>query len=212
MPPKLEPFADRVVAKQLLHPNAFRSAELPGIVLGPPRGAGLAYGSADVVSLGAAVNDDNGASAPYGGAITLEFVDNAIWNGPGDDFTIFENVFYIYDANGRPDPTTRFMEPAVVSVSQDGVTWHQFPTDFSPRYDPVSGKLNLHHPYCYRTGFAGVNPVMSNGLDPDRQTQLSPAAILSTSGRLIGLDSLRAYSIHWQPLADGLRRRLDLSH
>lgn len=167
MPPKLEPFADRVVAKQLLHPNAFRSAELPGIVLGPPRGAGLAYGSADVVSLGAAVNDDNGASAPYGGAITLEFVDNAIWNGPGDDFTIFENVFYIYDANGRPDPTTRFMEPAVVSVSQDGVTWHQFPTDFSPRYDPVSGKLNLHHPYCYRTGFAGVNPVMSNGLDPD---------------------------------------------
>ncbi|MFN2350612.1 MAG: hypothetical protein ABR497_01560, partial [Kiritimatiellia bacterium] len=57
--------------------------------------------------------------------------------------------------------------PAVVSVSQDGLHWQQFPVRFSPRFDPATGELNLKHPYCYHTGFAGVNPVLSNGLDPD---------------------------------------------
>ncbi len=167
LPPDAEPFADHVADAKLLHPNAFGADKMPGIVLGAPRGAGLARGSADIVSLGAAGNDDGGASPPYGGVITLEFADNAVWNGPGDDFTIFENVFYVSGAGGALDPTTRFMEPALVSVSQDGLTWRQFPADFSPRYDPATGQLNLRHPYCYHTGFAGVNPVMSNGLDPD---------------------------------------------
>lgn len=167
LPPETDPFADRVVSRNLLNLNAFRSAELPQIVLGAPRGKGLVWGSTDVVSLGAAINDDGGASAPYGGAITLEFVDNEVWDGPGADFTVFENVFYVCDESGVPDPETRFMEPAVVSVSQDGVNWRQFPIDFSPRYDPDSGELNLRHPYCYHSGFAGVNPVMSDGLSPD---------------------------------------------
>lgn len=167
LPPEIDPFADGVVSAELLHPNAFRADELPGIVLGPPRGRGLAWGSADVVSLGAAVNDDAGASAPYGGVITLEFKDNCVWDGPGADFTVFENVFYIGDSSGVPNPETRFMEPAVVAVSQDGICWHQFKFDFSPRYHPGTGELNLRHPYCYNSGFAGVNPVMSNGYDPD---------------------------------------------
>jgi len=167
LPPETDPFADRVVSKNLLHPNAFRAADLPQIVLGAPRGTGLGSGSLDIVSLGAAINDDGGAAAPYGGSIMLEFTDNLVWDGPGVDFTIFENVFYICNAAGTLDPETRFMEPAIVSVSQDGVNWLQFPVDFSPRYDPESGELNLRHPYCYNSGFAGVNPVMSNGYDPD---------------------------------------------
>ncbi len=166
-PSTVMPFADNVVSANLLHPNAFRATELPHIVLGPPRGTGMAWGSADVVSLGAAVNDDHGATAPYGGSIILEFKNHVAWNGPGADFTVFENVFYICDAKGIPDPNTRFMEPAIVAVSQDGVTWRQFKTDFSPRYHPDTGRLNLRHPYCYNRGFAGVNPVMSNGLEPD---------------------------------------------
>ncbi len=167
LPPASDPFADKVAQTRLLHPNAFRAVELPRIVIGAPRGTGMAWGSTDVVSLGAAVNEDSGATAPYGGEIILEFTDNDVWNGPGADFTIFENVFYVCDSAGVPDPTTRFMEPAVVAVSQDGITWRQFPIDFSPRYDPDSGSLNLRHPYCYHRGFAGVNPVMSNGNDPD---------------------------------------------
>ncbi len=167
LPPEKDPFADRIVSKELLHSYPFGIDRLPDVVLGAPSGTGLAWGSADVLSLGAAVNDDGGASAPYGGAITLEFTDNLVWDGPGVDFTVFENVFYVYNAEGMPDPETRFMEPAVVSVSQDGVNWRQFKCDFSPRFDPESGALNLRHPYCYNSGFAGVNPVMSNGFDPD---------------------------------------------
>ncbi len=167
LPPKTEPFADAIVSMGLLHPRAFGSDRLPAVILGAPHGKGLAGGSADVLSLGAAVNADGGVSAPYGGEITLKFEDNVVWDGPGDDFTVFENVFYIYDAQGVPNPETRFMEPAIVSVSQDGVNWRKFNCDFSPRYYPGTEKLNLRHPYCYNSGFAGVNPVMSNGYDPD---------------------------------------------
>jgi hypothetical protein len=139
----------------------YKSALLPDIVLGPPKGGGLAQGSVDVVSLGCRTNDDGGSNAPYGGGIIIEFVDNRAWDGPGPDLTIFENVFYV-----GMDPDARFMEPATVAVSQDGVTFHSFPCDFSPRYDS-EGNLNLRHPYCYNSGFAGVNPVLSNGDYPD---------------------------------------------
>ncbi len=167
LPPDQDPFADRVVARHLLHTNAYGADRLPAIVLGAPSGAGLARGSLDVLSLGAAVNNDDGATAPYGGYIVLEFLDNAVWDGPGADLTVFENVFYLDSDAGLPDPDTRFMEPAVVLVSQDGATWRTFPTDFSPRYQPGSGALNLQHPYCYHAGFAGINPVLSCGNDPD---------------------------------------------
>ena len=190
LPPETDPFADRVVSKNLLHPNAFRSSELPQIVLGAPHGTGLAWGSLDVVSLGAAINDDGGASAPYGGTITLEFVDNEVWDGPGADFTVFENVFYVCNESGVPDPETRFMEPAMVSVSQDGVNWRQFKFDFSPRYDPDTGALNLRHPYCYNSGFAGVNPVMSDGYSPDpTDTAVSGGDSFDISA--VGLDWIR---------------------
>ena len=59
------------------------------------------------------------------------------------------------------------MEPAIVSVSQDGVTWHTFPFDFSPRYDATTGALNLRHPFVYNKGFAGVNPVIASGYNVD---------------------------------------------
>ncbi len=167
VPPDGDPFADRIAAVRVLHTNAFGADRLPAVVLGPPSGTGLASGSRDVLSLGAASNDDAGATAPYGGMIVLEFTNNAAWNGPGADFTVFENVFYLYNDAGEPDPDTRFMEPAVVSVSQDGLTWRAFPTDFSPRYQPGGASLNLRHPYCYRAGFAGINPVLSCGNYPD---------------------------------------------
>lgn len=160
LPSLSEACAQAVPAANLLHPNAFKSQFLPGIVLGPPAGAGLMAGSLDVVSLGAATNNDNGATAPYGGHIILDFGE-PIWNGPGADFTVFENVFYI-----GGDPERRFMEPAVVSVSQDGQVWHTFPVFFSPRYNP-DGTLNLRHPFTYSRGFAGINSVLSNNGWPD---------------------------------------------
>ena len=169
LPPdsEIRPFGKAVPNVNLLHPGAFQAGRLPEIVTGPPRGTGLGQASSDVVSLGAASNDDNGNSAPYGGTVTIDFVSHRVWNGPGKDFTVFENVFYLKDASGSLDPTSRFMEPATVAVSQDGVTFRQFPIDFSPRYHPDTGELNLRHPFAYHRGFAGINPVLSNGSFPD---------------------------------------------
>lgn len=164
--PDADPYADSVLEKQLLHPQAFNQVLLPGVVLGPPKGAGLTSGSLDVISLGAASVDDPG-STPYGGSIIVGFEDNLVVDGPGADFTVFENAFYYLNSQGLADPETRVMEPAIVSVSQDGVTWHSFPFDFSPRYDAKTGALNLKHPYVYNRGFAGVNPVISNGINVD---------------------------------------------
>lgn len=164
--PDADPYADSVLEQQLLHPQAFNQVLLPGVVLGPPQGGGLTSGSLDVVSLGAASVDDPG-SAPYGGSIILGFDDNVVVDGPGADFTVFENAFYYLNSLGQADPETRVMEPAIVSVSQDGATWHSFPFDFSPRYDAKTSALNLKHPYVYNRGFAGVNPVISNGINVD---------------------------------------------
>ena len=54
---------------------------MPDIVLGPPVGGGALAGSLDVVSLG------------FSGEIVLCFEPNAIVDGPGADFIVFENAF-----------------------------------------------------------------------------------------------------------------------
>jgi hypothetical protein len=82
-------------------------------------------------------------------------------NEDGPDFTVFENVFYI-----GGDESKRFMEPAVVSVSQDGDNWYEFPFDYVPHYNS-DGTPNCYNPYSYSQGFAGVNPVFSNNGSPD---------------------------------------------
>ncbi|MCC6356368.1 MAG: hypothetical protein IT577_20975 [Verrucomicrobiae bacterium] len=157
-----DPHADAAYFTPLAGADRFNAASVPGIVLGPPNGLGYANGSKDVVSLGAAINGSG--SAPYGGEIVVEFTDNVIVDGPGNDFTVFENAFYI-----GGDHLNRFMEPAVVYVSQDGSSWKRFPIDFSPRYDDA-GNLNLQHPYCYGSGFAGINPVLPNA-DPTNPSE-----------------------------------------
>ncbi len=79
-------------------------------VLGPPLGAGCCSGSLDVVSLG------------NGGYIVLEFEGNAIVDGPGPDFIVFENVFGL--GNNPMNPNA---ELSSVAVSEDGTTWFEFP-------------------------------------------------------------------------------------
>jgi hypothetical protein len=110
-------------------------ADFPSKLQGPPKGLGDAKGSLDVVSLGC------------GGSIVLEFRSPLIGNGPGDDFVIFENAFY--PGGGKET----FAEPAQVSVSQDGRTWHSFPCQ--PDKDPWP------HPAC-----AGVRPVYTSPSNP----------------------------------------------
>ena len=133
-----DPFAD-FVEEVLPGDNAgFGSEELPDIVLGPPQGAGEVRGSSDVLSLG------------NSGSIVLGFDAPVICDGPGADFTIFENAFLA--------GSLVFSELAYVAVSQGGESFVEFPVDRETG-----------------TGFAGRSPVYSNptnGIDP-RDTGLA---------------------------------------
>ena len=102
---------------------SFGQSSLPDIVLGPPKGAGDAKGSVDVASLG------------NGGQITLGFAPSAIVDGPGPDFIVFENAFFI-----GGDPEKPFAELATVEVSEDGATFQGFPcTASAPPFGSCAG-------------------------------------------------------------------------
>jgi hypothetical protein len=88
----------------------FGAAEMPTIIEGPPVGGGVAQGGTDVLSLGT------------GGTIVVAFTPNAIVDGPGADFIVFENPFEV-----AGNPNNLYAEPGEVSVSSDGVTWATFP-------------------------------------------------------------------------------------
>jgi hypothetical protein len=130
-----DPFVDSVASFTPGTNAGFGAEQLPGIVLGPPRGAGAVQGSFDVVSLG---ND---------GVIVVGFDQPVICDGPGVDFTVFENAFH----SGSPSGPI-FAEYGIVAVSQDGVNFIELP------YDAVTHE-----------GLAGQTPVFShpdNGIDP----------------------------------------------
>ena len=128
-----DPWADRVRRFQPGAGAGFGADQLPAIVLGPPVGAGALEGSSHVVSLG------------NGGSLTLAFRDNLIFDGPGDDFVVYENAFYV-GANAEQV----FTEYAFVEVSDDRRHWLRF--DF----DPATGR-----------GLAGRTPVWAGvEIDP----------------------------------------------
>lgn len=98
-----DPWADRVVSFTPGPGAGFGQDKLPGVVLGPPSGAGDMAGSLDVLTLG------------KNGVIELEFTDFIAIDGPGVDLLVFENGF-----NG-------YFETGAVAVSDDGVDWRSFP-------------------------------------------------------------------------------------
>jgi hypothetical protein len=131
----------------------FGAASMPGMVEGPPVGGGTVHGSLDVVSLGC------------GGSIVVSFAPNAIVDGPGPDFIVFENPF---DIGG--DSTNVYAEPGEVSVSDDGTTWQTFPC--TPTMDPaVSDGTGTAPPYGACAGWHVVYSTPQNGISP-----LDPAA------------------------------------
>ncbi len=181
---KANPFIDEVTNFSPLDPKCFNCSSLPQIVLGPPQGKGEYGGSTDAVSIGAKINDSNGKEGPYGGSITLKFNDNIVFNGPGADFTIFENAFRL---SGTDD---YFVEPAVIEVSVDGIHFYRFPFDFVPHYDS-NGALNLFNPFCYAKGFAGTHPVYSNNNSP------SPLNTVLSGGDSFDLNDLPGAPLSW---------------
>lgn len=130
-----DPFPDAVVSFVPGDKGSFGEELLPDIVLGPPRGVGDLQGSFDVLALGS------------GGSLVLRFDQPVICDGPGVDFTVFENAFHSGSANGP-----LFTEFTYVAISQNGIDYVAFPSD------PLT-----------KTGLAGQTPVFShpdNGISP----------------------------------------------
>jgi hypothetical protein len=128
-----DPFVDAVVAVSI---GTGGSGGSEANVLGPPHGAGAFQGSLHTLSLG------------LGGSITVAFTDNAVVNGPGPDFTVFENAFLLSGVDTGPP----YAEPGRVSVSADGEHWVTF---------PCAMDVPPYHPGC-----AGVYPVFATAADP----------------------------------------------
>ena len=143
----------------------FGAASMPGIVEGPPVGGGTGHGSTDVASLG------------NGGILVVSFAPNAIVDGPGPDFIVFENPFWI-DGN----PSGVYAEPGEVSVSDDGITWQTFPC--TPTYDPsASDGTGTEPPYGSCGGWHIIYSAPGNGISPlDPATAGGDAFDLATLG------------------------------
>lgn len=112
--------------------GGFSSHLFPNIVYGLPQDGGT-----HVVSFGG------------GGYLLITLNDYVIVDGPGVDFTIFENAV-ISNAYGN------FMERAQVYVSEDDFTYYDFPCN----------ALDVNEVY---EGCAGINPVnaLENPLNPE---------------------------------------------
>ena len=132
-------FITKLVSAEYGPCAGFGQALVPDIIEGPPVGGGTAMGSLDVLSLG------------NGGSIVVSFEPNAIVDGPGPDFIVFENPF-LYGSPPHP-----YAEPGQVSVSDDGVTWLAYACTATNASGPPYGTC------------AGWNPVFSNpsnGISP----------------------------------------------
>lgn len=108
--------------------NVNQASGFPQVLFGPP----TANDPSSVVSLG------------NGGWVVLEFSGNAIIDGPGVDFSVFEN----------PLPT--FEELATVAVSDDAEHWTEFPC--------AAAQDSKDFGFCAGVGVVYSSP--NNGVDP----------------------------------------------
>lgn len=141
-------FVTDVVAHHFGDGQNTGQALFPTPILGPPKGGGACQGSTDVVSLG------------NGGFVVVAFAGNEIVDEPGPDFTVFENPFGI-----GCDLSNIFAELATVGVSEDGVSFVDFPcTAVAPPYGQCAG---WHPVYANADADAGtidpLDPTVSGG-------------------------------------------------
>jgi hypothetical protein len=134
------PYARSVVRFEPGEGAGFGAELLPGVVLGPPRGAGKQAGSLDVLSLG------------LGGEIVMAFGEREIVDGPGPDLVVFENAFF-----PSGDATQVYAEPGEVAVSEDGESFVTFACDAEG--DLLAGCAG-------KTPTEEYDPILIDPLDP----------------------------------------------
>ncbi len=108
------------------------------------RGAGERSGSFDVYSLDYATRPELIVRLPC-----------PVANGPGRDLVIFENPFEVRTTADQPRYV--FMDPIVVSVSVDGVSFLELPHQYLAPTPTTYSALPEHW-----RGFAGLHPVFLN--------------------------------------------------
>jgi len=91
-----------------------------------------------------------------GGVIEVAFGQNAIVDGPGPDFLVFENAFWI-----GGDSNNVYAELATVEVSENGINWVAFPCDAT---EPPYGNCAGWHP-VFLSGDGPLDPATAGG-DP----------------------------------------------
>ncbi|MGH9867235.1 MAG: hypothetical protein ACREAA_03600 [Candidatus Polarisedimenticolia bacterium] len=180
--------------------SGLRVAELPGIVTGPPGDSLPVTGSTSTVSLG------------HGGTIVLAFTDNVIVDEPGPDFIVFENAFFKSFVPTDPNQAwTVFAEPGSVAVSQDGVTFVEFPYDPSALMH-VGADATPGWALPLLRGLAGLTPTFTgNWTMPDDLQTWDPGGPGGVSGAggdafdlaTVGLSSARYIRITDLGLATG---------
>lgn len=170
----------------------FGQDDLPWVVLGPPD-TPASGGSLDVLSLG------------VGGEIVLGFGDQEIADGPGADFIIFENAFYI-----GGDRDLVFAELAEVAVSLDGTRWETYPCQPPQDTDGCAGQTPTE---AFDTdGGMPLDPTATGGdafdlqevgLTAARYVRIRDRAV-SGDGTSAGFDLDAVGLIHYRPaLAEG---------
>ena len=138
-PAASSPFATGVVSFTPGEFAGFGQDRFPGVVLGPPQGAGAGMGSLDVLSLG------------RGGEIVLS-LGEALVDGPGVDLLVFENPF------------AHFVETGRVAVSEDGQTWFDFPCDSSNEAAGYPGCAGVHPVFSSPdNGISPTDPSVAGG-------------------------------------------------
>ena len=154
-------YASEVVSFEPGMGAGFGEADFPDVVLGSPEIGPPTRGALDVLSLG------------VGGEIILGFGDGMIVDGPGPDFVVWENAFWI-----DGDPEWPFAELGEVSVSEDGEEWHRF-------------ECGTPRPDAYDLGCAGWRPRLE--FDPCTVNPLQPEVVGGDQFDLaeLGLDAAR---------------------
>lgn len=106
-------------------------------------------------------------SIGLGGRITLGLRRRVIVDGPGADFTIFENAFFY-------DKGKIFAEPATIELSKDGHNWLMVPFD-SLTLDGLAGLSPTRDPQANDPSMCGGTPVdIANlGIDSVRWVRLT---------------------------------------
>jgi hypothetical protein len=136
--------------------SRYGAANLPGIVLGPPGDSPPTAGSTSVASLG------------NGGRAVLEFRQTVIEDGPGPDFIVFENAFFVGSVPASPgDDYQIFAEPGTVEASADGEQWFLFPFDAQALAEAAGVNIDKDLHLRLR-GLAGITPTFTgNWTVPD---------------------------------------------